>query len=123
MSLILGNLPSNLAQLHLDLCSGMGKSGTTREEKYKEFVINTIDGFAVNVIVNMVRVRQSTPAGMQVCGGKLCQDTAKVTVNPSNEKVENAIAGYFKSYINPSVSMPSGTPMFDEVVINDKKVI
>lgn len=118
MSLSLENLPSALTQMHHDLCYGM--KGVTREEKRQEYVI---DGLAVNVIVNMVRVVRSLPEGVQFCGGKLSEDKVNVTVNPSNEKVEQAVAAHFKGQVFPAMFMAPEMPMFNEVVINDKKVI
>jgi hypothetical protein len=117
MSLSLENLPSALIKMHNDLCHEMKDS--TREEKHQEYVI---DGLAVSVIVNMVRVVHSLPEGAQFCGGKLSEDTVNVTVKPSNEKVEQAVASHFKGQVFPAVFMAPEKPKFDKVVINDKKI-
>jgi hypothetical protein len=119
MSLSLEKLPSALTRMYNDLCKGMNY-GVKRAEKNQEYII---DGFAAHVIVNMVRVVHSIPEGAEFCGGKLSEDMVKVTISPSDKKIEQAVASHFKSQIFPALFMAPEMPMFDEIVINDKKVV
>jgi hypothetical protein len=95
-------------------------NGSTKDEKRQEYII---DGLAVNVIVNMERIIHSIPADVQFCGGKMNEDKVNVKVSPSNEKVEEVVAAHFKSQVVELMFMPTAIPVFDEVVINGRKVI
>jgi hypothetical protein len=118
-SIYLENLPSALIQMHKDLCVDMNNS-VEKAEKSQEYTINGLD---VNVTVNMVRIVRTVPEGAQYCGGKLSKDTVKVTVSPSNEEVEQGVASHFKNQIYHDFFTQLKFPMFNEIVINDKKVI
>lgn len=126
----LENLPSALTQMHdhlrVKMTRGVGGAG-----KRVEF---SIDGLDTNVIVNMVRgvdlnflkdIEGGEGRPVQAfCGGKLSVDKVKITVSPSNEKVEQVVASHFKSQVFHDYFTvgPKILPLFDEVEINGKKI-
>jgi ferredoxin-NADP reductase len=83
---------------------------------------------SVTLKVSMVRSPIQPNDQMAICGpAKLCKDTAKITIKPSNSASENAIANIFKSRLVTQgglfMESNSSQPLFDEVSINDAFII
>jgi hypothetical protein len=117
MSCTLENLPAELVNQFQILVNNPQVSAKTNNQEYK------ISNIGVTVLVKMTRTAGLEIGGDAFCGGKLCQDLVSVQVAPPNNDVESAIATHFKNQIIPAMMMAPPMNQFDNVVINNKKII
>jgi hypothetical protein len=118
MSCTLENLPAALVNQFQTLVNNPQESAKTNNQEYK------ISNIGVTVLVKMTRTAsREIPKGAAFCGGKLCEDLASVLVYPPNNDVESAIATHFKNQIIPAMMMAPPMNQFDNVVVNNKKII
>lgn len=110
----LERLPAKLHSMHNKSCN-KNDDGSDKETYW-------IMGLPVKVILEMNRHGLTVPREGAYCGGKLCKDTVTVTIDPPNDRVNKAIISHFKSLIMPPLFMPFSSPIFDEIVINNKKI-
>ncbi len=119
MTLSLENLSSVFSKQYDELCESRPEHGVKTENEY----LSLVGDSRVEVTSKMERMVHKIPDGAAFCGGKLSTDTVVVTVNPPDEKIEQAVASFFKSRVFPAMFGAPAMPVFDEVKINGKKIM
>lgn len=119
-TITLNKLSEALIQQYKNLCEETFGNDGVIKEKSQEYEISEL---SVRVTVIMKRIQTKTPTGVQFCGGKLSENTAKVIVNPDNEKVAEVVSAHFKSQVVPPVFSAPQMSVFDEVTLNNHKKI
>ena len=137
MTIALEKLSMALSEQFASLTETVYRSTNTNNQNSKEYII---DGLAVKVLVNLkcksidpgIPVEKS-PGLLKKYGipvgkkssivVKKCRLIANVTINPKNETVANMVATFFHHQMMPAMYDAPQFLLFDEVVINDKKII
>ncbi len=117
MSITLENLPAKLVRHHEKVRDVSSSINVKAHEQ--DYVIAKL---GVKVLVKMERTNIEIAEERAFCGGKLSIDKAWVIIYPPNAKVERVVSAHFKSQIIPPFFSVPAMPMFDEVLINNRKI-
>jgi hypothetical protein len=116
MTMALSHLPSALTLQFNKLCED-----DQRTDKNKQ--IYSIADVNVTVSVSMEIFARALPEDVVVCLGKLFVNKAAVIVYPADENVEKVVSAHFQDQkLQPFIPWPL-MPLFDEVIVNGKKVV
>ncbi|MDF2578226.1 MAG: hypothetical protein K0S74_1710 [Chlamydiales bacterium] len=88
-------------------------------------VVHEIEKLANSIIkvsVVLEHIKTEVPKGVQFCGGKMCIDKARITIEPQHNEIEAFVKNYLLKKQRPAMFFAPAIDIFDTIVINGIEV-